>query len=51
MEAWVSESRAIFEADKTGLVHFTSVVIGTARLSQATAKVVPLNFQGKEIKP
>lgn len=25
VEAWAKESRAIFEADKTGLIHFTSL--------------------------
>jgi hypothetical protein len=47
VEALAKESGAIFEADKTGLVHFTAV----ARSSHIPTEALPLSFQGKEIYP
>jgi hypothetical protein len=40
VEAWVKESGAIFEADKTGLIHF----IATARSSYVPIEALPLSF-------
>jgi hypothetical protein len=40
VEAWVKESGAIFEADKTGLIHFTA----TARSSYVPTEALPLSF-------
>ena len=53
VEAWARESGAIFEAEKTGLVHFTSraIAMAIARSGQAAAEGPPLNFQGTEIHP
>ena len=51
VETWARESGAIFEADKTGLIHFTSGAMATARSTQAAAEVPSLNFQGTEIYP
>ncbi|KAI6882193.1 hypothetical protein KC363_g5597 [Hortaea werneckii] len=47
--ARINQINQIIEADKTGLIHFTSV--GIARSGQVTAEALPLNFQGTEIHP
>ena len=51
VEAWAKESGAIFEADKTGFIHFTA----TRQLRQTSAltqtEAAPLNFQGQVIHP
>jgi hypothetical protein len=40
VEAWAKESGAIFEADKTGLIHFIVV----ARSSYVPTEALPLSF-------
>jgi hypothetical protein len=45
--AWVKESSAIFEAEKTGLIHFTS----SAKARWDIVEEIPLSFQGQEINP
>jgi hypothetical protein len=47
VEAWAKESGAVFEADKTGLIHFTAA----ARSNHIPTEALPLCFQGKEIYP
>jgi hypothetical protein len=47
VEAWAKESGAIFEAEKTGLIHFTS----SAKARWDTAEEIPFSFEGQEINP
>jgi ribonuclease HI len=49
VEAWAKESGAIFEADKTGFIHFTAP--RQSRQTSVLTEAAPLNFQGQVICP